>query len=89
MFMTSVLRTLLPIWWGSFVLWLLAMVPALEPIRDLLLGQETLIVNGAVAIALAGWYALCRWLEPHLPKWLTVILMGSNKTPDYDGPEAH
>lgn len=83
-FITSVLRTLLPIWWGSFVLWLLALVPALEPVRDLLLGQEPLVVNGVIAVAIAGWYALCRWIEPYLPAWLTRILMGANTQPTYE-----
>lgn len=84
MFLTSVLRTLIPIWWGSFVLWLLTLVPALDPIRDLLLGQEALIVNGVVAIALGGWYALTRWLEQYLPDWATRILMGAATPPTYE-----
>lgn len=30
------------------------------------------------------WYSLFRWLEPKLPAWLTVLVLGSNKAPIYD-----
>lgn len=83
MFLTSVVRTMVPIAWSQIVLWLLLAVPALEPLRELLLSQTDIIVNTVAVIAGGAWYALVRWLEPKLPAWLRVILMGSTKTPDY------
>lgn len=83
-FITSVARTIIPVFWASIVGWLLGMVPALEPLRELLLGQSEVIVLGVTAVAVGGWYALCRWIEPHLPTWLTRILMGANTQPSYE-----
>lgn len=84
-FITSFVRTMVPIIWSQLVLWLLLAVPALEPARELMLGQTDVIVN-AVALAAAGaWYALVRWLEPRLPDWLTRILMGAATAPSYAG----
>jgi len=37
----------------------------------------------ALWASLAGVYALLRGLEPHLPNWLTVILLGSSRPPTY------
>lgn len=91
MFIKSFVRTMVPIIWSQLVLWLLMAVPALEPVRELLLSQTELIVN-AVALAAAGaWYALMRWLEKYMPAWLTRILMGANTQPVYDDsmPESH
>lgn len=85
MFWTSFIRTMVPIMWSAVVGWLLMLIPALEPVRELLLDQSdtlVLFIGGAFA---AGWYALTRWLEPKLPDWLSGILMGSAKTPEYSG----
>lgn len=85
---TSILRTVVPYLWGSFVGWLLSLVPILEPLRADLLeyGDAAVPIVGAV---LAGaWYALWRWLEPRLPAWLTRAFLGSAQRPIYDGQSA-
>jgi len=45
--------------------------------------QSTAFVAGVVALVLAGWYAGWRKLEPHIPDWLTRIVLGSAKAPTY------
>lgn len=83
---TSILRTLIPALWGSVIGWFLTVVPVLEPLRADLLAYGELAVPVIAALLIGGWYAVCRWLEPHLPDWLTRILLGSAKAPVY---EAH
>lgn len=83
-FITPLLRTMVPIWWGSLVTTLLALIPGLEPVRDLLLGQGPVVTGAAVSIALGGWYALTHWLEQYLPDWATRILMGAATPPTYE-----
>lgn len=38
---------------------------------------------GVVVVVLAVWYAGWRRLEPHLPDWLTRVVLGSAKAPTY------
>jgi hypothetical protein len=38
---------------------------------------------GVVLVVLAGWYAAWRRLEPHIPDWLTRVVLGSSKAPTY------
>lgn len=83
MFLTSFIRTLFPIFWSQVVMWLVLAVPALEPVRELLLEQTDFLVITITTAVMGGWYALIRWLEPRLPAWLRTILMGSNKEPAY------
>lgn len=81
--LTSILRTLVPSLWGSFIGWVLAVVPVLEPLRADLIAYGDLAVPVISAVLIGGWYALWRWLEPRLPDWLTRILLGSAKAPVY------
>lgn len=81
--LTSILRTLVPALWGSFIVWLLALVPALEPVRELLLSMSDLAVPILTAVIIAAWYALWRRIEPVLPGWLTAALLGSSHAPVY------
>jgi len=81
--LTSILRTIVPYLWGTFIGWALALVPVLEPLRADLLAYGDAAVPIIAVILAAAWYALWRWLEPRLPDWLTRILLGSAKTPTY------
>ena len=39
---------------------------------------------GVVNLVIAGvLYGFARWVEPHLPSWLTALFFGSTKTPVY------
>ncbi|MCU6481305.1 hypothetical protein [Arthrobacter sp. A2-55] len=81
--LTSILRTIVPYLWGTFIGWALALVPVLEPLRaDLLAYGDAAVPIIAVVLATA-WYALWRWLEGKLPPWLTRILLGSALAPTY------
>lgn len=82
--LTPILRTIIPALWGSLIGWCLTVVPILEPLRADLLAYGDLAVPFISALLIGAWYAVCRWLEPHLPDWLTRILLGSAKTPVYE-----
>ncbi|WP_154605975.1 hypothetical protein [Arthrobacter sp. AQ5-05] len=81
--LTSILRTIVPALWGSFIGWALALIPAMEPLRAQLLTYGDLAAPIIGAVIIGAWYALWRKLEPRLPDWLTRILLGSAKTPTY------
>ena len=83
--LTSILRTLVPALWGSFVAWLLGVAPLLSPLEAHLLGLSDVILPVLTAVIIAAWYAFWRWLEPRLPDWLTRAVLGSAKAPQYDG----
>jgi hypothetical protein len=84
--LTSILRTVVPALWGSFIGWLLTLLPLLEPHRAELLAYGELAVPLVTALLIGLWYAFWRWLEPKLPDWLTRILLGSAKVPVYVAP---
>jgi len=75
----SLLRTVVPVIWGSLIAWLLTLVALPTPVTGFLTNQTDIVV----VVAIAGWYAAFRWLEPRLPAWLTRIVLGSNLTPTY------
>jgi hypothetical protein len=75
----SLLRTVVPVIWGSAIAWLLTVIALPTPVTGFLTNQTDLVV----VVAIAGWYAGFRWLEPKLPAWLTRIVLGSNQTPTY------
>ena len=84
----SYLRTVVPVAWGSLVGLLLGWVAPHLPgelgdtLADLLGGEAAIaLVSG---LAIAGWYALWRRVEPQIPDWLTRIVLGSASTPVYD-----
>jgi len=81
--LTSILRTIVPALWGSFIGWVLAVVPVMEPLRADLIAYGDLAVPVITAVLIGLWYAFWRWLEPRLPDWLTRILLGSAKAPTY------
>ena len=83
----SYLRTAVPIAWGTLVTyllgWLAPHLPGeLGPLLVDALGGEA-AVTLVVALAIAGWYALWRILEPRLPDSLTRIVLGSATSPVY------
>jgi hypothetical protein len=85
-YVTSIIRTAVPYAWGLLITYLVSLVPgvapALLPAMPVVLGWGPLI-----AAAIAGaWYALMRKVEPRLPAWLTVIVLGSNSQPKYLTP---
>lgn len=81
--LTSILRTLVPALWGSFIAWLLGLVPALAPLEAQLLGASELFIPILTAVLIGAWYAFWRWLEPRMPDWLTRAVLGSAQTPSY------
>jgi hypothetical protein len=83
-YVTSVIRTLVPVLWGALITYLITLVPAVAQLVD---PANVAGLGPAVAAVLAAaWYALMRKIEPGLPAWLTVIVLGSNKTPTYAAP---
>jgi hypothetical protein len=81
----STLRTLVPIWWGALVAWALGQWPAAGDVLSAigLDPSSTVIVTLVTGLAVAGWYAAWRWVEPHIPAWLVRIVLGSAATPTY------
>jgi hypothetical protein len=77
--LTSWLRTVVPALWAALVAWLVTLgVPT--AVTDALSGLGGLVL---VPLVLAAVYSGLRWIEPHLPAWLTAILLGSNSQPRY------
>lgn len=79
---TSIIRTVVPGAWAALLTWIATQLPALSPI----LNEPGMVGLGAAITGtiLVLWYSLFRWLEPKLPAWLTVLVLGSNKTPIYN-----
>lgn len=77
----SLIRTWAPIAIGAVVAYLATLGIDLD--AD---AQAGLIV-GLTAVLQGGYYALVRAIEPHLPDWLTRILLGSATAPEYHTDE--
>ncbi|RZQ60047.1 hypothetical protein [Amycolatopsis suaedae] len=76
---TSWLRTVVPGLWSALVAWLVSLgIP--DAVTDMLNGLGSQVI---VPVVLAAVYALLRKLEPSMPRWLTVVLLGSNRPPQY------
>lgn len=72
------LRTVVPTAWGALIAIIASRFPAVHE----------MLVNPAVTMALTGlvvaaWYSLWRAMEPKLPAWLTVVLLGYDRPPTY------
>lgn len=82
-YVTSIIRTAVPYAWGLLITYLLSLIPGVAP--SLLPAVPVVLGWGpAIAAAIAGvWYALMRKIEPKLPAWLTVVVLGSNSQPKY------
>ena len=81
--LTSILRTIVPALWGSFIGWVLSLLPILEPLREPLLEYGTPLSAVVGAVLIGAWYAFWRWLEPRIPDWLKRAVLGSAKSPEY------
>lgn len=53
--LTSVLRTVVPALWGSFIAWLLGIAPLPEPLRRQLLAYADILVPMLTAIIFGAW----------------------------------
>lgn len=74
----SWLRTVVPVAWGFLVTLIATRIPA---VHDLLTNPAVYAAVDAAVTAI--WYGLWRWLELHLPAWLTRFLLGANTAPVY------
>lgn len=86
--LTPILRTVVPALWGSVIAWLIGVLPILAPLEADLKGLADIALPVITAVIIGGWYAFWRWLEPRLPDWLTRAVLGSAKTPVYEGKHA-
>lgn len=86
---TSWLRTVVPGLWSALVTALLAWAAASAP---WVLGafdalhidlESTTTAVWVMGVVLAVWYAVWRRVEPHVPDWLSRIVLGSAMQPAY------
>lgn len=78
-FLTSWVRSIVPTAWAAVVAWLVSLgLP--ESFADELNGLAGTLL---VPLVLTAVYAGVRWVEPHLPDWLSRLLTGSARTPTY------
>ncbi|GAB3437535.1 hypothetical protein [Actinophytocola sediminis] len=76
-------RTVVPALWAALVAWLVSL--GLPPaVTDAAAGLVDVLV---VPVVLAAVYAAVRWVEPRLPSWLAVVLLGSIRVPVYALPQ--
>lgn len=78
--LTAWVRTVVPTLWSALIAWAISRgVP--EGVTSAVSG---LVEPLLVPVALGAVYAGLRWLEPRLPTWLAVVLIGSPKQPTYE-----
>ncbi len=77
---TSLIRTYVPIGVGAVLAWLLARGLGVDP------ESQTDLISGLTALGAVLWYGLLRWVEPHLPAWARAALFFSTKMPIYRPP---
>lgn len=76
-YVVSHLRTIVPLLYGHLAAWLVSLgVPA-----TLLDDGRAWLVEVMAVVLTAAWYALWRWLEPHIPAWLRRLALGAAKQP--------
>ncbi len=78
----SYLRTAVPVLWGSLIALLLRTWPDVPPEVATALQSEA-VVGAIVALSIVAWYWLWRRAEPHIPDWLTRLVLGSAAAPTY------
>lgn len=76
----SVARTIVPVLWGLVLTFLATRVPA---VHGFVAAQETILLPALEAVLTSLWYVAFRWLENHLPVWLTRLVLGANSQPVY------
>ena len=78
----SYLRTIAPVLWGSLLAAVLPSLPWLPvEVVEWLSGDAASLAFAAALIA--AWYVVWRHVEPHVPDWLTRIVLGSAQSPAY------
>ena len=85
--MTSWLRTTVPTLWGATAA---AALSALGPsLPDALAGPlSTLLTHDSTSLlvtvaSVAAWHAAWRRAEPHVPRWVARLVLGSARRPSY------
>lgn len=78
----SIIRTVVPGLWATVVLYVVTRF-GLPPAAEVWLTSTPVIEGVTNVAALAVVYAVARWVEPHLPDWLTRVLLGSATPPVY------
>lgn len=71
-------RTAVPTAWGIVITFLATRAPAVAQLLDN--PAVYAVVDGAVTLV---WYGFFRWVEKHLPAWLTRFVLGANTAPAY------
>lgn len=84
-FIRSIVRTVVPGAWAMFVLWLANLGWLPQSWIDFL-NSSPAVEKVTAVVAFAVAYAFVRWIEPHMPDWLTRILLGSAQPPVYVEP---
>ena len=77
----SWIRTAVPTAWGFVLVFLATRAPGIRALLDT--PAVYAVVEGAVTLL---WYGVFRWLEDHLPPWLTRFFLGANTQPVYRLP---
>lgn len=80
----SYLRTGIPVVWGYVLTFVADHIPAVSPLLD-----EPQVYGAVGAVVTFVWYAIMRAVEPHLPPWLTGLVLGANSVPLYVDPDPH
>lgn len=83
-YMTSVIRTAVPAVWGTGLAWLVSVGILDQAAAD---GPGAAAGGFLVLAAIGVYYALVRLVEPKLPPFLAVLLLGAAKAPVYAAPE--
>lgn len=76
----ALLRTVVPVLWGSLLAAILVHLPLPAEVAAYLVSLSELVTIAAIA----GWYAIVRWLEPRLPRWARALLIGAPAEPSYE-----
>jgi hypothetical protein len=80
-YLLSVIRTAIPAGWGALAAWLASL--------GIDAGAEANVaaVTFLTALAVAVYYAIVRAIEPKLPAFLRVLLIGAARKPEYVAEE--
>lgn len=80
-YIASILRTIVPASWGALIAWVVTQVALPEVVAEFVASAA---VSGFItAVAIGGWYALWRKIEPRVPAWLVTVVLGYAKPPTY------
>jgi hypothetical protein len=77
----SAARTVVPLLWGYVLTFLARLSPELAEAFS-----APPVVSALTVTVAALWYLAWRRIEPHLPAWLTRLVMGADSRPVYVPP---